>query len=357
MSDDIEGLGTIDLLALRARENVDPDVWDFLEGAAGDELTAAANRGAFGKWRFRPRALTGMSAPATATRVLGLDLATPLMVAPFAGDQRIHRDGFEGVLHACADLGTLAVVPELTAAPLEALAKAAPEAARIFQLSLLGTEQDFARLAGRAKDAGYRVLCVTVDAPVVGIRRRNATSPGAVVHLALGNFGPDSGIDSSEYFGHVHRLDRPDWTWDQLAHAASDVGMPFIVKGVLTAEDARAAVGAGAVGVYVSNHGGRQLDRAPATIDALVEIVDEVGNEVDVLFDGGVRGGAEAMIALALGADAVLVGRAAAFGLAAAGRAGVARALGIIQHELETTMTLLGRSAIADLDRSVVTRV
>jgi 4-hydroxymandelate oxidase len=352
---DASQLRTIADAAAAARARLDDEAWHFVAGGAGDELTVEENRAAFRRWRLLPRVLTGMGPPDTTTTVLGCPVAFPVLVAPFAGDTRFHPDGYAAVVRACAEHGTVAVVPELTTEPLESLAEAAPGAARVFQCSLLGDEADFARLGGRAAAAGYAALCVTVDAPVVGIRRR--TAPLGVVpttHLTLGNFGPDSGIDVAEYFGHAQRLDRPTWTWARLADAAARVGLPFAVKGILGAADARAAVDAGAAAVYVSNHGGRQLDPAPATLDVLADIVAEVGDEVEVLLDGGVTSGSDAVIALALGAHAVLVGRGAAFGLAAAGQACVARVLALLDHELRTTMTLLGRGRLSELDGTAV---
>jgi 4-hydroxymandelate oxidase len=145
----------------------------------------------------------------------------------------------------------------------------------------------------------------------------------------------------------------PPWTWARLADVMADASMPFAVKGVLRAEDARAAVSAGAAGVYVSNHGGRQLDSVPATLDQLPEIVDEIGGDAEVAVDGGVRGGGDVVKALALGARAVLVGRPACYGLAAGGATAVHRVLEILRHELVTAMTLLGRARVSDLDRTV----
>jgi isopentenyl diphosphate isomerase/L-lactate dehydrogenase-like FMN-dependent dehydrogenase len=352
---DADRLRSVDDAAAAARARLDDEAWSFVAGGAGDGLTLEENRAAFHRWRLQPRVLTGMGPPDTTTTVLGCPVAIPILVAPFAGDTRFHPDGYPAVVRACAQHGTVAVVPELTSAPLEDVAAAAPDAARVFQLSLLGDEADFARLGGRAVAAGFAALCVTVDAPVVGIRRHTAafgTAP--TTHLTLGNFGPDSGIDVAEYFGHAQRLDRPMWTWARLADAAAGVGLPYAVKGILGAADARAAVEAGAAAVYVSNHGGRQLDPAPATLDVLAEVVAEVGDEVEVLLDGGVTSGADAVTALALGARAVLIGRAAAFGLAAAGQAGVARVLALLEHELRTTMTLLGRDRVAALDESAL---
>jgi 4-hydroxymandelate oxidase len=356
-----DDLRTLADLEAAARDRLDPARWSFVEGGAGDEVTLAENRAAFRRWRLHPRVLTGGEPPSLATTVAGIPVTTPILVAPFAGDTHFHPDGFAAVLRACAARGTLAVVPELTTASLGELAAEAPDAARIFQLSLLGTVEDFTRLAGRAEDAGYAALCVTVDAPVAGVRRRTTPARadsgltlGNFEPVTLGNFGPDSGIDVTEYFGHVQRLTRRDWSWADLAAATATTGLPFIVKGILGAADARAAVDAGAAAVYVSNHGGRQLDAAPATLDALEEVVAAVGGDAEVLLDGGIRSGTDVVMALALGARAVLIGRPAVMGLAAAGQAGVARILEILDHEVLTTMTLLGRAAVRDLDRSVI---
>jgi 4-hydroxymandelate oxidase len=356
-----EEFATLDEIVDRAREKLGPVVWDFLAGGAGDEDTLVANRAAFRRWTFRPKVFSGVTPPDTTTEFLGLRLAVPIVTAPFAGDLLYNGggdgEGFAAVSRACAEVGTVSIVPETTADSLEVLAAKAPAAARIFQLTPLGTEDDFVHLVRRAAAAGYAALCVTADVPVVGIRRRNARNRFvALGALALGNFAPEFGIDPARYFGHTHRLERPDWSWQQLAdvYAAAGVTIPFLVKGIMTAEDARAAVNAGASAVYVSNHGGRQLDGLPATLDQLDEVAAEVGGEVPVVFDGGVSSGADVVKALALGADVVAIGRAAAVGLVAAGQAGVRRVLEILRHELETTMVLLGRPSIAALDRSTI---
>jgi isopentenyl diphosphate isomerase/L-lactate dehydrogenase-like FMN-dependent dehydrogenase len=352
-----EEFATLDEIVDRAREKLGPAVWDFLEGGAGDEDTLVANRAAFRRWTFRPKVFSGVTPPDTRTDFLGLQLAMPIVTAPFAGDMLYGGEGFAAVLRACRDAGTISIVPESTADSLEGLAAKAPAAARIFQLTPLGTDEDFVLLIRRAEAAGYGAICVTADVPVVGIRRRNArnrfVASGA---LALGNFAPEFGIDPARYFGHTHRLERPDWSWQHLAevYAGAGVSIPFVVKGIMTADDARAAVNAGASAVYVSNHGGRQLDGLPATLDQLEEVVAEVQGDVPVVFDGGVSGGADVVKALALGADVVAVGRAAAVGLVAGGQAGVHRVLEILRHELETTMVLLGRASIAALDRSII---
>ncbi|HSS09263.1 MAG TPA: alpha-hydroxy acid oxidase [Acidimicrobiales bacterium] len=355
-----EEFATLDEIVDRAREKLGPAVWDFLEGGAGDEDTLVANRAAFRRWTFRPKVFSGVTPPDTTTEFLGLHLTMPIVTAPFAGDMLYSEDdheGFAAVVRACADMGTIAIVPESTADSLEGLAAKAPAAARIFQLTPLGTDEDFVRLIRRAEAAAYAAICVTADVPVVGIRRRNARNRFvALGALALGNFAPEFGIDPARYFGHTHRLERPDWSWQHLAevYAGAGVGIPFLVKGIMTADDARAAINAGASAVYVSNHGGRQLDGLPGTLDQLEEVAAEVQGDVPVVFDGGVSGGADVVKALALGADVVAVGRAAAVGLVAGGQAGVQRVLEILRHELETTMVLLGRASIAALDRSII---
>ncbi len=333
-----------------ACETLPTEVLAYLEGGAEDELTLRENRRAFARWFLRPRMLSGAPAADPATTFLEMPISMPLLVAPFAGDTLLHADGYRGVLEAAAAHGTFAVVPEVTGKDtLEALAAAFPEAARVFQVSLRHPESVLVELLQRAADSGYSAICVTIDVPVVGVRRRELRHPGATV--AISNFEPSSIAgafmdDSGER--------EPPWTWARLADTMARMPLPFAVKGVLTAEDARAAVGAGAAAVYVSNHGGRQLDGAPAPLDQLSDIVDEVGGEAEVAIDGGVRGGSDIVKALALGADAVLVGRPACYGLAAGGSAGVHRVLEILRHELVTAMTLLGRASVADLDRSVL---
>ena len=332
---------------IEARRTLPPDALAYVEGGAEDERTLDENRRAFTRWFLRPRMLTGAPAADPSTTFLGMPLAMPILVAPFAGDTLLHTDGYRAVLEAAASLGTLAVVPEVTGETLEALASAAPDAARVFQLSLRHPHAVLVDLLSRAADAAYGALCVTADVPVVGVRRRELRHPGA--RLEIANFPSRA----TGFIDHTGERERP-WTWARLADVMAGTDLPFAVKGVLTAEDARAAVEAGAAAVYVSNHGGRQLDSAPATLDQLAEVVDEVGGDAEVALDGGVRSGGDVVKALALGARAVLVGRPACYGLAAGGRAGVHRVLEILRHELVTAMTLLGRARVADLDRTVL---
>jgi len=332
----------LDDAVIEARRTLPPEALAYVEGGAEDERTLDENRRAFTRWLLRPRMLTGAPPADPSTTFLGMPVAMPILVAPFAGDTLLHTDGYRAVLEAAASLGTLAVVPEVTGETLEALASAAPDAARVFQLSLRHPHAVLVDLLSRAADAGYGALCVTVDVPVVGVRRRELRHPGA--RLEIANFPSRA----TGFIDHTGERERP-WTWARLADVMASTDLPFAVKGVLTAEDARAAVEAGAAAVYVSNHGGRQLDSAPATLDQLAEVADEVGGDAEVALDGGVRSGGDVVKALALGARAGMIGRAYLWGLAANGQAGVENVLDILRNGIDSALLALGRSSVSEL--------
>jgi 4-hydroxymandelate oxidase len=255
------------------------------------------------------------------------------------------------VARANAACGTASIVPEVGSFSYEQVAAASPAAARIAQLH---PYDSFDAVAARVKAAGYDALCVTVDCPIVGFRARNRMArfhPDRAVWG--GNVIHDGSPNMASTFG--ARV-VPPWTWDQLAEATARHGMPWIAKGVLTAEAAEAALSAGASAVLVSNHGGRQVDPAPASLDVLPEIAAQVRGRVPVLLDSGVRTGADVFLALALGASAVVIGRLAAYGLAAAGEAGVRRTIELLTQELHILMTLAGVPDIASLTGDTVAR-
>lgn len=346
---------TLSEIHAAAREALAPDVWDYLEGGAGAEVTLRENRSAFGRWRFRPRYMSGNRAPATDTTFLGLELAMPVLTAPFGADVYFHAEGQLAVLRAAAEAGVASVVPEASSFRLERLAREAPAAARIMQLHPSGSEEHLLDLARRAEVAGYELLCITIDAPTSGWRERGKRNrfdfdPSAIA----GNFDPDIPAEEQDVFGQMFVRGEPVWTWEQLAAAGRRLPLPFIAKGVLTREDACAAVEAGAIAVIVSNHGARQLDGVPATLDQLPEVVEAVGRRLPIALDGGIRRGPDVLTALALGADCVLIGRLAAYGLAASGEEGVLRVLELLHAELVTCMALLGVERIGQLDRSML---
>jgi 4-hydroxymandelate oxidase len=320
------------------------DVAGYLESGAGTEQTLRANREAFSRWVIRPRPMTGVTDPKTNTELLGIPLSVPVLTAPFGGDALFSADGQLDVARANAALGIASIVPEVGSYSYEEVAAAAPAAARIGQLHPYDSFDSSAR---RIAAAGYDALCVTVDCPMMGWRSRsrmNRFHPDPAVWS--GNVLSDGSPSVAGTYGNAVI---PGWTWDQLARATARHGLPWIAKGILTAEAAQAALDAGASAILVSNHGGRQVDPAPASLDALPEVAAQVGGRVPVLLDSGVRTGADVFLALALGASAVVIGRLAAYGLAAAGEHGVRRTVELLTAELRTLMTLAGVPDVAGL--------
>jgi isopentenyl diphosphate isomerase/L-lactate dehydrogenase-like FMN-dependent dehydrogenase len=345
-----EAFVTLREVRAAAEAKLDPAVWNFLEGGSGDEWTRARNEAAFARWQFRPRSLTGIEPPDTATGILGLDLAMPIVVSPFGFDALMHPDGHLAVAEGAARAGTAMTVPLVSSKSLEAVREAEPEAAPLFQPIAMGAPEEFLRLGRRAADAGYTALVVTVDTPVAGWRERTMEDRwDPDPRVILGNF-----TDDPARIAAVMDFQRRMWTWPVLGELCSQIGLPWLPKGVLGAQDARAALDAGACGVFVSNHGGRQLEGAPASLDVLPEIVAEVGGRGVVGVDGGVRRGSDVVKALALGADFVGVGRPVTWGLGAAGADGVHRVLELLRNELSTTMSLCGRGTVDAIDRTLV---
>jgi len=328
---------TVDDYEPVARERLPRDAYDYYAGGAGDEWTLAENRRAFERWVIRPRMLTRASPPDPSTELLGSRIAMPILVAPWAYQRMAHPDGELATARAAARAGTIMVVSTTTQAYLEAVASAA-DGAKWWQLYLF-TDRGFT--AERLKSvhaSGYAAICFTVDFPVAGLRHRDTRS-GFEMPVGL----PDDDL-----------VFDPDISWDDLAWIREQAPLPLLVKGLLTAEDARLAVDAGADGIIVSNHGARQLDAVAATVTVLPEIVEAVGGRIPVLLDGGVRRGTDVFKALALGAAAVLVGRPTCWGLAVDGEDGVVDVLRILRVELENTMALAGTRLVADIMRAFV---
>jgi 4-hydroxymandelate oxidase len=324
----------------------------YLEGGAGSESTLRANREAFGRWVIRPRPMSGVSEPDLSATVLGITLAAPILTSPFGGDALFHPEGQLAVARANAACGTASIVPEVGSFSYEAVRAAAPGVTRIAQIHPF---QSFDTVAKRIRAAGYDVLCVTVDCPQTGWRVRSKMDGFRPdVSVWAGNDPGDGSPSAGSMFAVPVSASNPSWTWDQLAEATGRAEMPWIAKGILTGPAAQAALAAGASAILVSNHGGRQVDPSPASLDALPEVVSAVAGQVPVLLDSGIRSGADVLIALALGADAVVIGRLAAYGLAAAGEAGVRRVLELLTAELRTLMILAGLPDITSVTRDVV---
>ncbi|WP_328394166.1 alpha-hydroxy acid oxidase [Nocardia sp. NBC_00416] len=335
-----------------ALQSLPREVMDFLEGGAGRETTLRANRVAFERRVIRPRTMSGVSTPSTDTTFLGIPLSVPVLTAPFGGDALFHPQGHLAVGRANEICGTASIVPEAGTYSYEQVAETAPQAARIAQLHPF---EHFERGVERVRAAGYSALCVTVDCPTAGYRVRNRINRfDPDLSYFAGNTLGEGTPDVAEMFGQLVTHGAPTWNWDRLAEVTQRCGMPWIAKGVLTADAACQAIDAGAAAVVVSNHGGRQIDPAPASLDVLGEVAAAVAGRVPIALDSGVRTGSDLFCALALGADVVVIGRLAAYGLAAGGEAGVRRTIELLAEELRTLMILAGVQSIAGFDATLV---
>jgi 4-hydroxymandelate oxidase len=337
----------------RAAETVDPKLWCYFEGGAGDEVTLRANVGAYRRWRFRPRVLVDVGQVSAATTVLGTPVSMPVLVAPFAFQRLLDPEGEVATARAAATAGTLMCVSTTTTSAHDEIAEAAGSAPRWLQLYVLRDKQRTLDHVAEAREYGYSALALTVDLPVLGRRERD---------LRLGfELPPDlplpylKGKDPNVPMTFAEQVQvSPSITWRDLEWIVSESGMPLILKGVVTREDATLAIEHGVAGIIVSNHGGRQLDGAPATLDALPEVVEAVAGRCEVFVDGGIRRGTDVLKALALGARATLVGRAVASGLAVGGEAGVLDVLTMLHDEIELGLALLGCTSPDQITRSHV---
>jgi isopentenyl diphosphate isomerase/L-lactate dehydrogenase-like FMN-dependent dehydrogenase len=333
-----------------AAERLEPGAHGYYAGGAGDEVTLRDNVDAYGRWQLRPRVLVDVAACTTATTVLGHDVSMPLLVAPVAFQRVAHPDGEVGMARAAHAVGTLMCLSTLaTSTPAQV---AETGVSRWFQLYVfrdLGVTND---LVARARDAGFTALVLTVDTPVLGRRERDHRTRFAIPEeIAVASLG-QGGMTPAEAFG----LMSESVSWHDVERLAAESGLPVLVKGVLTGEDALLACEHGAAGIVVSNHGGRQLDGVSATIDALPEVVEAVGGRVEVLVDGGIRRGGDVVKALALGARAVLAGRAPLWGLAAGGEAGARHVLELLRDEILLALKLVGCASPDDVSRDRVQR-
>lgn len=344
-----------------ARLRLPAHVWDYFAGGSGQEATLAANRAAFDRLPLRPRALVDVSRCDRALDLLGVRLPAPLGIAPMAYQRLAHPDGEVATARAAGATGLLLVVSPFASRTLEDIA-AAGDAPMWLQLYWLRERGAMVDLIERAEKVGCRAIVLTVDTPRVGRRLRDLRN-GFAVPPDVTAVNVDPAVMASAGHGRVgesaieqHSREQfdPSLSWHDLAWLRAQTRLPLVVKGVLTAEDARLAAAHGVAAVIVSNHGGRQLDGAPASLDALPEVVEAVAGRCPVLLDGGVRRGVDVVKALALGAHAVLVGRPALWGLATGGAEGVQAVLELLMTELDDAMALCGRPRLADIDAATV---
>ncbi len=340
-----------------AAGKLDAGALGYFAGGAGDEITLRDNVAAWGRWRLRPRVLVDVSEVRTEVDVFGRPVSMPILVAPVAYQRLVDPEGEVGMARAAAEAGTAMCLSTLATTRPSELAAAVPAGRRWFQLYCFRDEAVTRALMDEAVESGFEAIVVTVDAPRGGNRERDRRT-GFEIPASLGvpSVAAAMGVERAVTIEETFALMDPALSWRALEELASECSLPVLVKGLLTAEDAELAVAHGAAGVVVSNHGGRQLDRALASADALPEVVDAVAGRATVLVDGGIRRGVDVATALALGADAVLVGRPPLWGLAAGGANGARRVLELLREELELALALCGCSSPAGLGRDHVRR-
>ncbi len=335
-----------------AQARIDPAAWAYLNAGAGDQWTMRENIAAFARLPLRSRVLRDMRGGSTATQLLGLELAAPILIAPTAYHALAHPDGESATALAAGATGTSMVVSTQASQPIEQIAAAA--AAPLWFQLYIQPDRDFTlALIRRAEAAGYRALVVTVDAPVNGLRNAEARA-GFVLppHVRAVNLEgmkqPAAGQDPQALLFGTPLLEHAA-VWEDIAWLKRNTRMPLVVKGITDPDDALRAIDCGADAIIVSNHGGRVLDGVPASIDLLPGVAKVVAGQVPVLVDGGIRRGNDVLRALALGAQAVLIGRPVLHALATAGALGVAHVLRVLRAEFELAMALTGCRTVHDI--------
>jgi L-lactate dehydrogenase (cytochrome) len=362
-------------LRLVARRRAPRAVFDYTDGAAGEEIGLRRSREAYSRVELRPTVLQDVSAVDTSTTILGRPAALPLVFAPTGFTRMMHTDGEPAVARVAADTGIPYALSTMGTTSIERLAAAAPDGRRWFQLYLWRDRAASRDFVVRAREAGYEALVLTVDTPVAGPRLRDVrngltippslslrTLTEGALHPAwwfdLLTTEPLEFASLNRFEGTVAelvgRMFDPAATIRDLAWLRSVWDGPLVIKGIQTVADARAVVDAGADAVIVSNHGGRQLDRAPTPLEVLPSVVDAVGDRAEVYVDGGILSGSDVVAAVAFGARAALVGRAYLYGLMAGGERGVRRAADILGEEVAGTLALLGVTRVSDLQRDHV---
>jgi isopentenyl diphosphate isomerase/L-lactate dehydrogenase-like FMN-dependent dehydrogenase len=358
---------TTDLARLEdaAREAMSPEAFGYVAGSAGSGATARANRRAFDRWRIVPRMLRDVAERDVSTSVLGTDMPAPVLLAPIGVQTIVHPDGELASARAAAGLGLTFIHSTAAAHSIEQVAEASGAGPRWYQLYWPAEREVAASLVARAEAAGFGALMVTLDTFMMGWRPTDldAAYLPFLAGTGIANYLTDPAFNAplsedaplgEKVFRWAAVFGNPRLTWDDLAWLRERTSLPIVLKGVLHADDARAALDAGVDGLVVSNHGGRQVDGAVASLDALPAMVEAVGGAVPVLVDSGVRTGADVVKAVALGAAAVLYGRPYIYGLGLGGQAGVEHVLRCLLGELDVTLALSGHRSLAELGPDVL---
>ena len=366
---------SIEDLRQLARRRLPRVVFDFIDGAAGDERTSRENQQAFADWHLMPRVGVNVSDRSLATPIVGKDSSLPLILGPTGLAGLFSPGGEMSAASAAMAAGIPFCLSTNSVASIEEVAAAVPGGDRWFQLYIMKDRALTDALLERAARTGYRVLCVTVDLPIQGKRDRDVRNaftvplrprPSTILDVAsrprwlygllrspvkFGNFVGAEPKGFTSIAKLVGTLFDPSADWDDIARIREKWKGPVVIKGVLHPDDARRAVDIGCDAVIVSNHGGRQLDQVPASVAALPAVVEAVGGRAEVILDSGIRRGTDILVARALGASACMIGRAFLWGLASGGTAGVTRTIDILREELDNAMALLGQRKFIDVDR------
>lgn len=339
-----------------AREKVERTAWDFIAGGAEDEITMRENRAAFERTFLRPRYLVDVTQRDLTTTVLGTRVPFPLMLSATAYQSLSHPEAEVATARGAGATGVLMMLSTESTRPMEEVAAAAT-GPLWFQLYPLQDESVNEWLVRRAERTGFKAIVLTADATWIGNRERDRRNQFSLGSVYVGNLLARTEDAPARVLEAKHNSDlkwKEDLSWRDVEWLRSKTKLPIVVKGLLTAEDAVMAADHGAQGVVVSNHGGRQLDGAPATLDVLPEIVDAVGDRMEIYLDSGVRRGADILKAVALGARAVCIGRPYVWGLAADGARGVEAVIEQFRFEFDTAMALTGKRNVRELDGSVI---
>ncbi|HZU21334.1 MAG TPA: alpha-hydroxy acid oxidase [Terriglobales bacterium] len=340
-----------------AQPAMSPMAWDYVRGGAADEITLRENRAAYDRIRLKPRVLCDVSRIDTAAVLLSQPLACPILLAPAAYHRLYHPDGEIATVTGAARMGAGAVISSFATVAIEDIVRSAASARPWFQLYVNPDRRFTQQLVERVENAGCAAICLTVDTPVLGCRYRER------------DFKLPAGIECpnvAEIAGEAVAAHRPvreriysavfdsSLSWRDIAWLRSVTRLPIVLKGILNPDDAARALDAGVDAIIVSNHGGRNLDTVPATIEVLPLVAERVSGKIPVLVDGGIRRGTDILKALALGARAVLIGRPYLYGLALAGADGVAHVIDVLRAEFEMAMALAGRTTLQAIDRTVL---
>lgn len=356
---------SVDDYAVEAHKILPRSILGYYKSGALQEITLHENTEAINRWYIRPRFLRDVSKRSLATTILGHNVNVPYGVAPTAMQKMAHPDGENANARAAGKIGTAFTLSTIATTSIEEIAKSAPDTLRLFQLYIYKDREVTANLVQRAEANGFAALILTVDAPYFGIRREDIKNKFSLPpYFRLANFQPDDekstlanissqGSNINEY---VKSLFDPSLSWEDITWLTRITKLPIVLKGILTAEDAILGLEAGATAIWVSNHGARQVDGVPPSIEALPEVVKAVNGRCEVYVDGGFSQGTDIFKALALGAQMVFLGRPLLWGLACGGEEGAYDILDILQTELDSVMALSGCATVKDITRDMVIR-